>query len=584
MRLDGVHLERDTPCVMRDGVVLYADIYRPSGPGPYPVLLMRQPYGKAIASTVTYPHPVWFARQGFITVIQDVRGRGRSEGEFAPFVQEVDDGYDTVEWAAGLPGSNGKVGMYGFSYQGITQWAAAAARPPHLAAIAPGMCAADLYHGMFYPLGRFAIGSFLPWAYQLARDTARRRGDGEAESYCTRMMRMPDEALHRLPILKRDPVLTEYFPDYYDWCAHPVYDEYWARRNWLGAAAARPLPALHVGGWYDNYLIGTLQSYEALQEARWPCVFHRLIVGPWAHIPWGRRAGGGHFGPEAAGQVFAEHVRWFNCWLKGIDDGLEAEPAVRYYECGSGRWVESDDARFLGAAGSGTERRRWYLGSTGAPANGAAAAGTLSPSPPDPNAHNVDLFVYDARLPMPCHSYLPEDRSVLEDRFELLNYTSEPLEFALHVAGAPKATLWCQVSGGPTDIVAVLTLAGNDGSSQFLSIGRAEIAPHDGGEETDDWIRLEFSMWPFAAQLPEGSSLRIELTGSAFPLFLRHPNRMPAERIPWAGPEDLHIATAAVSLQGAYASFIELPVVSGGNDGSTGRMTVLSSKEPQSEK
>src|SRR5690606_18159880 len=130
--------------------------------------------------------------------------------------------YDAVEWAAGLPGSNGKVGMYGFSYQGSTQWAAVAAGPPSLKAIAPGMCAADLYHGMFYPHGRFALGSFLPWAYQLARDTARRRGDRAAEAYCTRMMRNPDEALHRLPLSERDGVLAEYFSEYYEWCTHPV--------------------------------------------------------------------------------------------------------------------------------------------------------------------------------------------------------------------------------------------------------------------------------------------------------------------------------------------------------------------------
>lgn len=590
MRLEGVDIEFNVPCTMRDGTVLYADIYRPDGPGPFPVLLMRQPYGKAIASTVTYAHPVWFARQGFITVIQDVRGRGVSEGEFSPFVQEVEDGYDTVEWAASLPGSNGKVGMYGFSYQGSTQWAAASARPPGLVAIAPGMCAADLYRGMFYPHGRFAVGSFLPWAYQLARDTARRRGDTEAEAWCTRMMRNPDEALHRLPLLREDPVLSAYFPEYYEWCAHPEYDGYWARRNWLAQAVERPLPALHIGGWFDNYLIGTLQSFEALREKNEPGVFHRLVIGPWAHIPWGQRAGGGRFGPDAAGDLFAEHVRWFNYWLKDRDDGLAGEPAVRYFECGSNRWVETDDMRFLDTTGSEKEYRRWRLHSRGRPANGASEAGLLvqeepvsppasSPSEegaaqrvrmksgmaathPFEKAPHVDLFVYDARLPMPCHSYLPEDRSVLEDRFELLNYTSAPLEHPLRVAGTPRASIWCQVSGGPTDLVAVLTIVGKDGGSRFLSVGRADLTPPDGGARTEEWLRVDVAMWPIAVELPAGSSIRLELTGSAFPLFMRHPNGIPAVQIPRAGPDDLHIATVAVALEGPCPSYVSLPIIS----------------------
>jgi len=176
----GVTVERNIPCTMRDGTVLYADIYRPNTTEQFPVLLMRQPYGRAIASTVSHAHPVWYARQGFIVVIQDVRGKWDSEGEYVPFIHDAEDGYDTVEWAAALPGSNGKVGMYGFSYQGSTQWAAASAAPPSLKAIAPAKCGADLSHGMFYPHGRSLLREHLPWAYQLARDHARRLGAAAA--------------------------------------------------------------------------------------------------------------------------------------------------------------------------------------------------------------------------------------------------------------------------------------------------------------------------------------------------------------------------------------------------------------------
>lgn len=565
MRFAGIELEQNVPCAMRDGTVLYADIYRPQGAGPFPVLLMRQPYGKMLASTVTYAHPFWYARKGFMVVIQDVRGRGRSEGVFRPFVQEAEDGYDTVEWAAALPGSNGKVGMYGFSYQGSTQWAAVAARPPHLVAIAPAMCAADLYHGMFYPHGRFQIGSFLPWAFQLARDAARRAGDGEAEMVCTQVMRNPEELLWQTPVGAEHPILTRYFPEYYEWCSHSVYDEYWEARNWIAAVLESPVPALHIGGWYDNYLAGTLQTYEALQAAGQTGEgFHRLIIGPWTHIPWGKKAGGFEFGPDAAGHVFHEHVRWFRHWLMEADGGLESEPDVRYYEWGSGRWRTARRVTFAVPPERETPEdgdwslEKWHLGNRGQPANGASGGGVLKREPVFPEEPAIDAFVYDARLPMFCDSYLPVDRGPLEDRFELLNFTSDPLERPLHAAGAPQLVIWCQAVGGPTDVVAVLTLVGQDGTSRFLTVGRAEVPVSADGRE--QWFRLRIPMRPFAAELPQDSRIRIELTGSAFPLFARHPNGIPGKALPSAGPGDLGMAAVAVLHDDSCPSSLEIPV------------------------
>lgn len=163
----------------RDGVRLDADIYRPDGDGEFPVLLMRQPYGRAIASTVVYAHPTWYAAQGYIVVIQDVRGRGTSQGEFKLFANEIADGEDTVNWAASIPGSNGQVGMYGFSYQGMTQLYTAIAQPPALKTICPAMIGYDLYTDWAYEGGAFCLQTNLAWAIQLATETARLRGDKE---------------------------------------------------------------------------------------------------------------------------------------------------------------------------------------------------------------------------------------------------------------------------------------------------------------------------------------------------------------------------------------------------------------------
>jgi len=179
----GVEIECGVVAGMRDGCRLVADIYRPAptlgSPGPWPVLLMRQPYGRDIASTVVYAHPTWYARRRFLVVIQDVRGRGDSDGAFYAFRNEIEDGYDAVRWAAALHGANGRVGMYGFSYQGSTQLLAALARPPELRALAPHMTAFDLYSGWFYRGGLLQLSTTLSWASQMLREDSRRVGGGD---------------------------------------------------------------------------------------------------------------------------------------------------------------------------------------------------------------------------------------------------------------------------------------------------------------------------------------------------------------------------------------------------------------------
>ena len=177
---NGVRLERAVACTLSDGAVLVSDHYYPAGQGPWPTLLMRQPYGRDIASTVVYAHPVWFARQGYHVAIQDVRGRGGSRGDFYPFRHEARDGAETIAWLRVHPACNGRIGMYGFSYQGATQLLAAAEQPEGLQCIAPHMTATDLYHGWFYHHGALRLSSTLGWGIQMLREDARRKGLREA--------------------------------------------------------------------------------------------------------------------------------------------------------------------------------------------------------------------------------------------------------------------------------------------------------------------------------------------------------------------------------------------------------------------
>ncbi|TBL70796.1 CocE/NonD family hydrolase [Paenibacillus thalictri] len=541
---------------MRDGITLYADIYRPDKPGRYPVLLMRQPYGKKIASTITYAHPLWYARQDYVVIIQDVRGRGVSEGEFEPFIREKEDGFDTVEWAAGLSCSDGQVGMYGFSYQGFTQWAAAAAAPPHLKAIIPAMCGADLYQGMFYPHGRLALAEHLPWAFQLARDTARRKGDEAAEAFCTLVRnKTPDELIFRMPVGDEHPILTSYFPEFYEWCSHTEYDGYWKERNLLPELTHSKVPALHLGGWYDCFVQGTLQSYETLRQI--PGRYDRLMIGPWSHIPWGRHTGGVDHGPESDGNVHRLHIQWFDYWLKGKrETEWLAEPKITYFELGSRRWNKLEEGSPF--QGAGDAACRYVLGGTGVPANGASGGGRLRPEGVSEPDDIVDVFVYDARLPMPLESYLPFDRRGVQDRYEILHYTSEIFEQPVSMFGSPKLRVQVQTVSGATDLVAILSEVGPDGSSRMLSIGRAEVHETD---ETEGWATIEMELLSLGVQIQPGSALRLELTGSAFPLFVRHPNGISSADIHKVGNKSLNIATVAVKSMPEMPSVLELPIL-----------------------
>jgi putative CocE/NonD family hydrolase len=559
MRFAGVNVEQKVPCQMRDGVTLYADVYRPAEDGEYPVLLMRQLYGRALASTVTSAHPVWYAQHGYVVVIQDVRGIGDSEGSVIFFEQEVNDGYDTVEWAAQLPGTTGKVGMYGFSYQGSTQWAAATAKPPHLTAIAPGMCAADLYNGRFYPHGRFAWGGQLGWAFQVARDGARRAGDKEAEEFCAKMMRNPGDLLWKLPLDEEHPVLKTYCPFFYDWLAHPEYDAYWEERNWIPAIVESSIPAFLIGGWYDTFLNGTLQTYEALQKKKWnrDC-FHKLQIGPWTHIPWGRKAGGVDHGPAADGNIHLEQLRWFDHWLKGKrDHDLFNEPAIQYYERESQIWRTSVSFPF--DAGDSAQSV-WYISGSEKPANGALGGGRLTDDVSEIAFAAPDVFVYDARLPMNCESYVPADRSMIQDRYEILSYTSQPLTEKLNALGSPKVQINYQTLQGPTDMVAILSMVMPGGAARFLSVGRTEVYS-ESDTKAGQWKKVEIAMRPFAAQFVPGTALRLELTGSAFPLMARHPNGVGTDELHQTGSEGLKIATVAVFSNQEMVSSIELPVI-----------------------
>jgi putative CocE/NonD family hydrolase len=466
----------------RDGVRLDADVYYPDSAGEFPVLLMRQPYGRAIASTVVYAHPIWYAAHGYIVVIQDVRGRGSSAGEFDLFAHEIDDGFDAVSWAAALPQSSGQVGMYGFSYQGMTQLYAAAAHPPALKTLCPSMVAYDLYDDWAYEGGAFCYQLNLAWAIQLAAETARRKGNSDAYRTLYAAARTP---LIHDPVCVRSGILKQLAPDshYHDWINHPEPDEYWDRLSPKTYLHHVDLPMLHIGGWFDTYLRGTLRLYREMASRS---TAQHLLVGPWAHLPWGRSVGGVDYGAEAASPVDRLQIRWFDQVLKGVDTGLLNESPICLFEMGSNQWRKFDALL--------TENSiPYFLGTTGL-ANLGDREGTLVERQTLAAAQH-DVFVHDPWRPVPSqggHAAFPAgsvDRTSLDCRTDVVTYTSASLGQALHLVGEVTVDLYCTADAPSFDLCAVLSEVKPSGSVHNITQGYRRIhwKPEEEADRADVW-------------------------------------------------------------------------------------------------
>ncbi len=520
----------------QDRVRLDADIYRPDTTEKLPILLMRQPYGRAIASTVVYAHPRWYASQGYIVVIQDVRGRGTSEGKFNLFAHEVDDGVDTINWVSQLPNSTGEVGMYGFSYQGMTQLYAAAKQPSALKVICPSMVAYNLYTDWAYENGAFCLQANLAWAIQLAAETARLRGDEPAYQQLYK-------AASNLPLSDRTPslpdILKELAPDsfYHDWLNYAdPNDRYWQKLSPQNLIQDVDLPMLHIGGWFDPYLRGTLNLYrEMAARSQYP---QHLIVGAWAHLPWGRKLGSVDYGREAQSPIDEAQIRWFDHFLKGQDTGILTESPICLFEMGSNQWRYLD--RF-----PNNNQILYYLVSDGL-ANiredsgfllvdeveeDNTAAEYLSPQElletnlgaeiEQEFTNTTDILVHDPWRPVPAlggHSSFPGgsfDRSSLDCRSDILTYTSGELEEELHIVGEIVVEVYCTADTPSYDLCAVLSVVHPDGQVYNFAQGYIRV---DSAK-----VPVQIPLQATCMCIEPGNSLRLSLSGACFPAYPVNP-------------------------------------------------------------
>ncbi|MFQ4145240.1 CocE/NonD family hydrolase [Chlorogloeopsis sp. ULAP02] len=526
----------------RDGVRLDADIYRPDADEKFPVLLMRQPYGRAIASTVVYAHPTWYAAHGYIVVIQDVRGRGTSGGEFQLFAHEITDGEDTINWAANLPGSNGTVGMYGFSYQGMTQLYAAIAKPPALKTICPAMIGYDLYADWAYEGGAFCLQSNLGWAIQLATETARLNRD--EKTYQALYAASRNLPLHD-PIPTQPEILKNFAPDsfYYEWLNHSQPDEYWQKLSPKTHLQDVDLPMFHIGGWFDNYLRGTLNLYQEM--AARSQYRQQLLIGPWCHLPWGRKVGEADFGANAISPVDRMQICWFDQFLKGINTGLSEQMPVWLFEMGSNNWQGFPTFPEF-------DHKSYFLSSYGL-VSVREDEGVLTTTCPENSVD--DVLVHDPWRPVPSvggHAAIPAgvfERSHIDSRTDVLTYTSEPLESDLHLAGDVVVAVLCGADKPSFDLCAVISQVYPNGRVYNLTQGYLRC--RDGMNRVTRKIQLQAT----CARIPQGNALRLSLSAACFPAYAMNHGNNSAFGI------DAQTITLTVSSGGASLSQVLLPVV-----------------------
>ena len=526
-----IRVDSNVAIPMRDGVKLYADVYRPVGAGKFPVLVMRTPYGKQRDGI--HRNLIPFAQRGYAVVAQDVRGRFESEGRWDPFRYEAQDGYDTVEWAAKQPWSNGKVGMHGGSYLGNVQWQAAAQSPPSLVAIFPVVASTSLYHNTWYHGGAFKLG--LAYGWGAARNPRRVmypqywHTDGNA----------PEEWRYenifwRLPLKTLDVAAAGYPVEHFrDWMIHQSYDDYWKAISVEEKFSQAKVPAHVHGGWFDLLLGGTLNGFTGMRKdggtppARKGT---RMIVGPWGHGP-SQKFGDVDFGPTANRTLFERNLRWFDHHLKGEDNGIDREPPVEIFYMGVNRWVHHDDWPVPGAKAT-----PFYL-SSGGRANSARGDGVLSADQRD--GAPTDQFTYDPAHPVPtlggndcCGAPIPAgpiDQRPVESRHDVLVYTSGLLEEPLAIAGPVRMKLHAATDGPDTDYMVKLVDVHPDGFAMNIAEGILRARFRNGLDRMEllkpgEAYEFEIDMRGTANVFLPGHRIRVDITSSNFPQFDRNLN------------------------------------------------------------
>jgi hypothetical protein len=574
-------VERDVMVPMRDGVRLATDVYRPDDGTKHPVLMNGHPYDNDhfLCTHELLFSPLVAAQQGYAVVVQEARGRAGSEGTWLPYGDEGRDAYDTVEWAAAQPWSDGNVGLYGACALGWMAIQGAVEAPPHLKAVFAYMAATNYHSGWTYSGGAFELGFQLSWVWTiLARDTVSRLGlepaaAEEAERKLAEAASDLGGSARHLPLVDFPAYQNGAAPYWREWLSHPGYDEFWRRADAVARADRIKVPVLHMSAWYDTCLRGHMDLYSALQlrgdeRARDQ---HRLVIGPWDHSAYYNKrptcAGERDFGPEVltgpdtlSGIAF----EWFDHWLKGKEATFLPDSKVRYFHMGENAWKETaswpPDHTVV----------PYYLHSAGR-ANSRMGNGALSTEPP--GTEPPDSYVYDPFDPVPTAGgrsmidVLPgvENQAPVEERQDVLVYTTPRLAEPVAITGPVSVTVYASSNAPDTDFTAKLVDVEPDGYCANIAEGIIRARYRNGCDreeflEPGKVTEFRIDLWDMAHTFKPDHRIRLEISSSNFPRFDRNLNSRVTPALGSAG--DVRKAVQQVFHDAPYPSHLSLPVAS----------------------
>lgn len=566
-------IEKNQFVSMRDGVLLATDLYRNADGSTAPVLVMRLPYNK---ERFVNPDVMTLVQAGFHLVIQDSRGRFASQGDFHAAAQEINDGVDCYTWVAQQPWCNGWIGTLGTSYVGQVQWLAAPQMPDAVRAMSVLLAPVDHYSDIAYRGGVLNLGSMLFWCSMMAVGEQGRRiaaGTATPDVLQTQAMALGNLAnlYHTLPLAEMAH-LQGVSPHFFDWINHPAYDDFWRRIDARNFPQINK-PVLHIGGWYDIFLNGTLQGYIGMRRSAKSAEARnrqKLIVGPWSHgTNWTSSYHEMDYGMHASGEAVnltGVQLRWQERWVKGIPNGIDQEPPVRIFVMGINQWRDEADWPL-----PDTRYTAYYLHSNGH-ANTLYGDGSLSPLAP--GGEPADRFVYDPLNPVPsigganlmpfASSIGPRDQRQVETREDVLIFSTPVLPQNIEVTGPITAHLYVSSSAPDTDITCKLVDVHPDGRAILLTDGILRLRyRHSFTTPTllqpDEIVPIAIDLWSTSNVFLAGHRLRIEVSSSCFPKFARNSNT--GGNVATESREEYQVAVNRVYHDADHPSHILLPII-----------------------
>ena len=518
---------KDVSVEMRDGVTLLADVWLPDGKGRFPVLVYRTPYGKAGAPKEWSTFDKAVAR-GYAVVIQDVRGRYASNGEFDPYRNEGRDGYDTIEWAAAERWSNGAVGTFGLSYPGAVEWLAAVENPPHLKAMVPAMTFSTP-RNFFYSGGVFD-GSWLDWIwFNIAPDARKRKHlpGPQTRKEAAAAWKTEHERFENFLPMAELPDLKPVAPFYYEWLAHPPASAWWDWAELRGKYDRVHAAVLNISGWYDEAYgpDGATTNFNGLLAARKdePSSRTATMIGAWTHGQLERsKAGEREFGPSAAVDYDEIILRWMDHYLKGMDNGIEKEKPVRIFVMGANTWRDEDAWPLTRATETSL-----YLSSSKRP-DGTLALGDQ----PCKSCDAFAEFVSDPAHPVtdPYAEFGARDYRSFEGRKDVLLFDSAPLSSDIEVTGPISAEMFVSADVPDFDLWVRLLDVSPDGAAYNLMSPGLDVlrASYRNASERPELLepgkiyRLKLDRLLTSNVFRKGHRIRVQVSGAFFPHFSRN--------------------------------------------------------------